>query len=206
MNFNINVDSIMSKVSSYAKSAEGKARMQEHIQKCRKAGQTVTAAGSRIVAEKDMNQLAATMIEMLQDAALHCDPPLPDSVMEHFSGLKASSTTEMPDGSYVIIIDFGGDLHRDSLDNDLGYEGIDNIVALFNNGYQARDYVYGWWDKHKPSGESIARSLPGSDFAWVRSKKERGALHFIQRAVDDFNAEYGRRFNVTAQASDVYLQ
>lgn len=129
---------------------------------------------------------------------------LPESVMEHINGLEsAGQIRKTPDG-YEIALYFEGDLHRDSLDNDLGYEGVDNIVALFNNGYHARNYVYGWWEGHKATGDGVLRSGVGTDFAWVRSKKEREPLHFIQQAVHDFNANYGADYGVTAVAGTAY--
>ena len=51
------------------------------------------------------------------------------------------------------------------------------------------------------------RSGAGGDYAWVRSKKERDALKFIQQAIQDFNGNYGSEFNVTAVvAADIYEQ
>lgn len=104
---------------------------------------------------------------------------------------------------------FEDNLRRESLDDGInGYtgEGIDNIVALFNNGYHASDYVYGWWDGHQATASTLFRS--GSDikanYAWVRSQKDREGLHFIQQAVDDFNGNYGAEYHVTATAGDVY--
>ena len=99
---------------------------------------------------------------------------------------------------------FEDDLHRDSLDNELGYDGIKNIVALFNNGYHAKNYVYGWWDGHRATGDGVLRSGYDNDFAWVRSKKEREPLRFIQQAVADFNASYGAEYGVTAIAGTAY--
>ena len=87
---------------------------------------------------------------------------------------------------------------------DLGYEGVDNIVALFNNGYHAKNFVYGWWDGHKATGDGVLRSGVDTDFAYVRSKKEREALRFIQQAVMDFNASYGAEYGVTAVEGIIY--
>ena len=129
-----------------------------------------------------------------------------DSVMKHIDGMSSSGIIQTGDG-FEIPLYFEGDLHRDSLENDLGYSGIDNIVALFNNGYHAQNYVYGWWDNHSPSGEAVGRSLYNDDYAWVRSKKERDALKFIQQAINDFNGNYGSEYNITAViAADIYEQ
>jgi len=109
----------------------------------------------------------------------------------------------MPDGSFTIYITFDDDLHRDSLYSD-GYEGVRNIVAVLNNGYHAKNYVYGDWDNHAPTGESKfdGRSIDTS--AFIRSRKDREGLHFIQQAVQDFNGNYGADFNVTAIVGEDY--
>ena len=77
-------------------------------------------------------------------------------------------------------------------------------MALLNNGYHAKDYVYGDWDGHSPTGESKfdGRSIDTS--AYIRSRKDREGLQFIQQAVRDFNGNYGADYNVTAIASDQY--
>lgn len=121
--------------------------------------------------------------------------------------MSSSGTIIQSEEGFEIPLYFEGDLHRDSLDNDLGYEGINNIVALFNNGYHAQNYVYGWWDNHSPSGAAIGHSLYNDNYAWVRSKKERDALKFIQQAISDFNGNYGSEYNITAViAADIYEQ
>ncbi len=62
---------------------------------------------------KDMHMAAAKMIQVLRSTAQSY--ALPASVMSHFDSLDTSSIIEMPDGSSIIYIYFGGDLHRDSL-------------------------------------------------------------------------------------------
>lgn len=200
----INLDSIMSKVEAYARSAKGKLRMQECIDKYAAEGRGKTAGGGKVRTETDMWTAASKLIGVLRSTAQSHD--LPASVMQHFDSLDCSKIYKMPDGSSVIYIYFGGNLHRDSLENDAtSYDGIDNIIALFNNGNDnASNYVYGWWNGHSPTGEAIARSLYTDDFAWVRSKKDRGPLKFIQQAVNDFNGNYGTDYNVTAIAGDDY--
>ena len=124
--------------------------------------------------------------------------------MEHFDKLECSKIYQMPDGSSVIYVYFGGDLHRDSLYSE-GYDGVRNIVALLNNGYHAKDYVYGWRDNHAPTGDNSYRSGGfNSQDAWIRSRKDREGLNFIGQAIQDFNGNYGADFNVTAVAGDDY--
>lgn len=192
----------MGKVKAFSESPEGKKRMQACIDTYRKESRNTTAAGSKVLTEKDMWEAVSKFIYVMRTTA--AEYGLPESVMEHINEMESSGRIiKMPDG-FRICLYFQGDLHRDSLDNDLGYEGIDNIVALFNNGYHARNYVYGWWDGHRPTGESISRSLYNDDFAWVRSRKEREPLQFIQKAVHVFNNNYGAKYGVTAVAGMAY--
>ena len=203
----INMSSIMSKVGAYSRSVSGKLRMKECIDKYAADGKGKTAGGGKVMTETDMLEAGAKLIQVLQETARACD--LPQSIMQHFNSLECSKPSKMPDGSTLMYVYFEDNLRRESLDDGInGYtgEGIDNIVALFNNGYHASDYVYGWWDGHQATASTLFRS--GSDikanYAWVRSQKDREGLHFIQQAVDDFNGNYGAEYHVTATAGDVY--
>lgn len=198
----INLNSIMKKVEAYGHSVSGKLRMKECIEKYQADGVKKTAAGDKVVTEAAMWEAASKLIGVLRSTAQSYG--LPASVMKHFDSLDCSKIYTMPDGSSVIYIYFGDDLHRDSLYSE-GYDGIDNIVALLNNGYHAKNYVYGWWDNHKPTGDNSYRSggFDSSD-AWVRSRKDREALNFIGQAIQDFNGNYGADYNVTAVAGEDY--
>lgn len=205
----INLDSIMKKVEAYGRSVSGKLRMQEVIQKYAKDGVAKTGTGDKVVTEKDMWLAASKMITVLRDTAKSYD--LPSSIMRHFDSLECSRIYQMPDGTSEIYIYFGDDLHRDSLYSD-GYDGVDNIIAVLNNGYHAKDYVYGYWDNHAPTGEASSdyrnwgNFLEGrSAYTYIRSMKDREGLHFIQQAVQDFNGNYGSDYNVTAIAGDDYI-
>jgi len=197
----LNLGSIMQKVEAYSRTANGKIKMQDCIQKYHSEGVGKTAAGDKVMTEADMWAAASKMISVLRSTAQSYG--LPASVMAHFDSLDCSKIYEMPDGSFTIFITFGDDLHRDSLYSD-GYDGVRNIVAVLNNGYHARDYVYGDWDGHAPTGESKfdGRSIDTS--AFIRSRKDREGLHFIQQAVQDFNGNYGADYNVTAIVGEDY--
>ena len=197
----IDLDSIMKKVSAYGRSANGKLKMKQCIDKYAAEGTGKTAAGDKVITETDMHTAAAKLMKVLQDTARGYS--LPSSVMEHFDKLECSDIYWMPDGSAIIYVYFGGDLHRESLYSD-GYDGVRNIVALLNNGYHAKDYVYGDWDGHSPAGESKfdGRSIDTS--AYIRSRKDREGLNFIGQAIRDFNGNYGTDFSVTAVAGDDY--
>lgn len=198
--------SIKSKLDAWAKSPEGQKRMQDKIAEYRKSGVTKTAAGSDVMGEKRIRQAASRLIYVMQKTAASYS--LPESVMKHFYLLSCSDIITKPDGTLEALITFGGDLHRDSLYTK-GYSGVDNIVALLNNGYvntggSARNYVYGPWFGHQPTGGALddARSTDG--IAYIHSRKDFGGLHFIQIAIDNFNKTYGSVYNVTAVPGDDY--
>lgn len=195
--------SLSSKLKAWVDSAAGQARIQKTIEKYHREGRTTTASGHSLVPEKTIEEASAKFIQVLRDTAASHD--LPASVMSHIEEMHAVKPIQTKTG-FEIPLFFGGDLHRDSLENDAtDYDGIDNIVALFNNGYTASDYVYGWWDGHTPTGSAVSRSLYDDDYTWVRSKIQRGSLRFIQQAIDDFNGNYGSQYNITAiVAADIY--
>lgn len=197
----INMASIMNKVEAFARSAGGKQRMQKCIQNYTKEGKGQTEAGDKVLTKRAMEDAALKFIEGLQSIAQGHN--LPASVMEHFSSLRFSPAVEEQDGSAIIYIYFGGDLERESL-YEGGYKGVDNIIAVLNCGYKAKNYVYGWWDGHRPTGDNIYRSGNIENSAFIRSKKDRMGLGFIQQAVSDFNNSYGKEYNVTAEAGDEY--
>ena len=88
------------------------------------------------------------------------------------------------DGEKVYVdIMFTDDRHRDSLDP--AYDGIDNIIALLNNGYNANGAVFGDWIDHN--------NVEHED-TW--SVRRRGGAHFIEQAVTDFWGNYATDYNV----------
>lgn len=197
----IHIGSIIKKVENYAQSEKGKRRMQECITQYINNGVKQTAAKSRILTETDMWEATAKLIEVLQNTAQSY--ALPASVLRHFESLTCSTPFQMPDGSTIIYLYFGDDLHRDSLCPET-YDGVRNIVALLNNGYHAKNYVYGTWDNHTPSGEARFDGRSTDTSAYIRSRKDREGLRFIQQAIQDFNGNYGTYYNVTAITGDEY--
>lgn len=195
----ISESAIMGKLQAYANTAVGKKRMKDCIQSARDSGKPL-ASGEEVVGKKQMLEMANALAEMIRKR-------LPASIADVGETLSVGTPVRHQDGSYEVVLSFDvSALHRDSLKNDLGYNGIDNIVALFNNGYHAQNYVYGWWDGHRPSGESVYRSGTTGDYAWVRSAKEREALRFMQDAEAEFNSIYGVKYNVTVELGSKYTE
>lgn len=129
-----------------------------------------------MITDAMMWEAVAKFLYVMRVTAANYD--LPESVLEHINNMESSGQIRKTPDGYEIPLFFHGDLHRDSLENDLGYDGIENIVALFNNGYHAKNYVYGWRNGHTATGDGSLRSGYNTDFAWVRSKKERRTTPF----------------------------
>lgn len=190
--YNIDIDSILNKVSSWKNSDKGRQRMKSTINKYVKHNIQKTDAGSSVLTRKCMNDYGNKLIELLRNTALSYD--LPHTVAEHFASLKRGKTVMLPDGSYVMEISFTDDLTRQSLQPS-DYAGVHNIIAIFNNGYpedssrsKAIESISGWWN-----GE------------YVHALGSREGLHFMQTAVDDFNKTYGSHFGIHATLGKIYI-
>ncbi len=152
-------------IEEYAKSPAGKAEIK------RKTGITYT--------DKDPSAMLTAYGEQMKNI-----------LYKHVSALIKSVTpediiVEKPyldrDGLWRLEVSFReGSLRRDSLDLDDYPEGLDNIVLLFAKGYNARNYVYGWWmTSYGNHGD-------------VRSRKSREGSDFLIQAVNEFNNGAGK--------------
>lgn len=191
----VNIGKIMNKVNHFSAQKSCRERMKNTIDRYRIAGVGHSKAGDKITTEKDMTKAAETLIEALRSVASSYD--LPESVLSHFDSLRYSQP--VVSGDYAKVdIRFDDDLHRNSLYPEKYPEGVDNIIALFNNGYKADNYVYGVWQNHS----ATAGGRSDKEGAYIRSRLSRGGLSFMQRAVEDFNQSYGAKYNVTAVLND----
>lgn len=86
--------------------------------------------------------------------------------------ISVSGTT----GTVEISIDKN---HRPSLWPEGYPDGWDDMAQLFNNGYNARDYVYG-----ERGGKRI------------RSKPTMSGLYFVQNTVNEFKGRSGAQYTV----------
>ena len=189
---------VMIKVKAWAKSPEGQKRMHDTIKAYREQGVKETKAKSRIVSKNDMARIAEEMIRILQSKAQAAG--LPQSVLEHFYSLVYDPpvTVDEKNGVYTVDIYFQDDLSRMSLLITKGKrkgqrtgDGIENIVSLFDAGYEASKPVFGTWHGHEDLGN-------------IRSKTHRDGANFIRDAIDTFNQKYGAEYFVTASASEEY--
>lgn len=216
----LNMASIMKKVNAWAKSPAGMARCDKAIQVAIKTNGGVLKSGKKVLTDQIVEDAVNKFIHTLVVSAE--SHGIPASVLNHLitadSGRLWYEQTKL--GSYqgVVYIYFGGDMTRPSIiddyEDDEGNHGAKNIVHLFNNGYHAKGYAYGYWDNHryKPIGEdwnsyrSAHSSVEGFDAAYIRSRKDREGLYFIQQAVDDFNGNYGSMYNATASIEDTIYE
>ncbi len=199
----INMSSVMSKVRRYNNSDSGKKKMRDTIKQYRESGKSKTDAGSELLTKPLMAQLADELITILKTTAKSYD--LPPSVLAHFDSLTYVFE-DLGNDMFQCYIYFLDDLSRESLETDENQgEGIDNIVALFNNGYVASSPKYGWWNGHKPTGESIQYSTPGvMNDAYVISRQWRVSLNFMQNAIEDFYSKYSNKYAMSLTLSDDY--
>lgn len=199
---NINMSSIMSKVSKYATSKDGKKRINDVLKKYRDEGRAKTEGGSEILTKARMAELATELISILKTTAASYD--LAVSVMKHFDSLDYIFQ-DLGDDKFECYIYFNDDLSRDSLETDYNQgEGINNIIALFNNGYVASAPKYGWWNGRTPSGESVYRSGVGSANAYIQGTQARPSLRFMQSAIEDFYSKYAKRYAMSVVLDDDY--
>lgn len=190
---------IQRRLNQYVMTEAGKRKIDACIREHRQTGRPL-ANGEIVIGPKEMTEMADALIGMIQRR-------IPEAIAQAGQTLRSTQPVKRADGSYRVEVRFDkAALHRDSLENDLGYEGIDNIVALFNNGYHAKNYVYGWWDGHSATGDGVLRSGPSGDFAWVKSRREREPLLFMQEAVDEFNTVYGDRYHVVVDLASDYIK
>lgn len=183
----INLKSINQKTDRYINSSKGKKKAQNCINKYIHENKPKTSAGSPVPTIRMMKQAATDLVNTMLNTAKGYD--VPESVLDHIRGMADVTPVYFTDGvhkngAYKIDMNFTGDPHRDSLEPDK-YDGVDNIVLVFNNGYSKESikYVEGFWH-----GEYI-NALP-----------TRTGLHFIEHAIREFNMVYGAKYDVTVWA------
>ncbi len=145
---------------------------------------------------KGLNSTAQSRMEeasrlLFETICAHLPSPILESMRKNggLSNTEISQPT-IKDECYKIDIKIPPEsLRRDSLYKDKYPEGVDNIIALFDNGYKARKPVYGFWNT---AGKTVS------------SVTERPALHFMQEAIDEFNAKYGSLYGCKAVLGKQY--
>lgn len=112
---------------------------------------------------------------------MQCASGLPASVQAHVDSTSIGPIVEKGPRSYSVELSFGGGMARPSLNPT--DDGVNNIVKLFNNGYEADPQIFGYWHGQK-----------------VGSKTVRQGNHFVSQAVGIFNSTCGGQYHATASA------
>lgn len=192
----VNLGAITGKLNQYVKSAEGQKRIKDKINDIKRgnggegsfgSGSGITQAGDFVPTYDQMQAAAKDLIAIIRRNAASSN--LPESVMANVESFCDSPINIASDGSATISINMLDDAHRESLDPERYSDGIDNIVAAFNAGINAKGSVFGEWKSHGVK-------------TW--SKRHRSPARFMQNAVDEFNAKYSEKYNVSVTLSGIY--
>lgn len=193
----INMKSILDK----AKACTASAKFQKQIEA--KTDEIVLTGGGKGLAGKAItiggaSMAAAKFIEVLQNeirdleaSSGFAEGKLGHTAVSALEKLEHGSPRKIGRNKYQIEVWFSENLHRDSLAPDFFDKGIDNIAALLNKGYTAKQPIYGVWMGH--SSFNIA-SLP-----------QRSGAQFIQNAVRNYMANYANEYGVLdIKIDDIY--
>ena len=184
----INWASVNAKLAAWERSNKGQRKLQQTVKNYAYRNKEVTDAGSRLLTMNKIRELANILVAKVTRHA----SGLPSSIAQDVSTLQCGRVSRTANG-FSVELNFTDDLSRQSLVPSR-YGGISNIIALFNNGYpedggrvDAISHVEGYWH-----GE------------YIHARGEREGLHFLQAAVDEFNAEYGAQYDLTVQLDAQY--
>lgn len=179
----IDMGYVMGQVKKYASSPSGKKQISNAL------GGSGTGNVDLDLRRKEMILAGQEMVALLR---LHAaSAGLPASVMSHVESFFAGAPKLNDDGSGIIYVSMSSDPKRPSMYPEK-YSGVSDIVAIFNDGYEASNFVYG-----SPQVEIEGQtSIKG--FFYTKSKKSREPLGFLDKAVDDFNVTCGGKYNVKA--------
>lgn len=172
----IDMASIASKINAYANTSQGKQAINKAI---RNVSINFGARATKFSPEEAANKFVEVMLDAVRSAhGSAMGQTAVDAASNFVAGTPSFSTAANGGTVATIPFTFEGNLHRDSLAPSK-YGGVDNIVALLNNGYSANRTVFGSWH-----GKNIA------------SRKERAGAGFVQSAVRIFMSQYATDYNV----------
>lgn len=171
--------SLQGEIDKWAKSAEGKKKIEAERKRAMAAGQEFGQSGGR--SNRSPSYYADRLTTMLDAEIKAAGFEFGDYLYKVDAGYN-----EM-EKRYELHVNFKPEeIDRPSLIPEKYPDGAYDIVALMNKGYRAGGAVYGV-DRH-----GVER--------W--SLRERAGTHFIQKAVEKFNDRYGGM--AQAQADEKY--
>lgn len=168
----INMDSILAKAKAHMESA-GQSKVNTVVSKVMLGNIRLQSGGTAHTPE----EAASKFIEVLRNSINSAG--LSEGAIGAVSNIEHGSAHSIGNNTYIIGVYFVGDMTRPSLD-EAKYGGINDIVALFNNGVDhTMRPVHGLWHGMETWSRTV---IPGT--------------HFIEQAVADFMGNYASEYNV----------
>lgn len=151
-------------------------------------------SGKAIPTKAEMRTIANDFVKILTNEA----GEVPGSIAAILQSTMMIGPIEQSDNIFVYEIVIPRDLHRESLWPEQ-YDGVDNIIALFDEGYTASNYVYGqkYGPREYTSDEIVhgRKRMAGRENR-IRSRISREPLNFMNNAAEAFNSKYSSIYNV----------
>ena len=200
----INEETILKKIKKYAASPEGKQKIQEKREEAFKNNKKFgePTGENSVVSTKDYAKLASKWFKYFLDATSDThNLSLIEIAAEAMMSAVISKPEKIGEGLYKVGITFDKkQLRRESLTGEDFWgseyktgDGIDNILALFNNGMDIsydKPVPYGKWETHG---------------IYVRATTHRDALQFMQKALQEYMNIYRKSFNIkSGDIGDAY--
>ena len=204
----INIDSIMKKTKKFSKTKQGVEKVKTLREKAFDQNKTFgkrKVAGEGIICKEDYITASKKYLDLLINFA-RTDPRVSEGlrgIIEDVAFLNntVSQPQKAGKGLYKVGIEFNkASLRRNSLlaekrgGSYYTGEGIENILALFNNGMDihAKTVPIGLWESH-----GIV----------VRATTHRDALKFMQSTTQEFLDLYRRKYEVKSlDIDEIYKQ
>ena len=178
----VNWSSILSKAEACMKTPEKKNEVKKIVDDYMLSGNKLSNSSNTIAAA---DRFVEVLKQCIRDSAgtNYSAGELSQYAIDAVSNIKRGKVSARGNGSYSVVINFDGERHRDSLAPSLYPEGVDDIVAILNNGYPEDGHQMGvvsgvWHGKH-------TFSLPN-----------RNGAHFIEDAVSVFMTTEAAKFGV----------
>lgn len=169
----INMESILAKAKAHMGSNAGQSKVDNVVSKVMLGNIRMQSGGTAHTPE----EAASKFIEVLRNSINSAG--LSEGAIGAVSNIEHGSAHSIGHNTYIISVYFVGDMTRPSLD-EAKYGGINDIVALFNNGVDhTMRPVHGLWHGKETWSRTV---IPGT--------------HFIEQAVSDFMGNYASEYNV----------
>lgn len=178
----VNAGAVKAKFDAWSRSSAAKDRAAQKIDEYIDGDIRVSEGGSRVLTIAWVNELASELAGMIGSTA---DSRIGGSGITVSASGGGAHKTGGGGISASVDISTPGGFSRGSL-YPAKYGGVDNIVALFEHGYNAGGSVWGEWH---------------GDYTWSLTSRE--GQNFIHAAVDEFNSKYAS-LGITATINAPY--